>query len=230
MTKTLPPVVVAMMIFSFGSKASCQQWQHPQTARTANLPPVPNQWVTSHDGRQPILSGNYSHGPYAERFSDASGWPSQAISGPVPNQDPRRIISAPNSAQIFNSDFEMMGQPMPSDADNRSAAFSGDRPGSYGTRSWEEYGAGPYVMGDIFSVGRSDYCDEWANHCDCLELTNSRSNCGCTNPFRSKSEPCRHGYRANQASCDGCQAANGSCQDCARSAKRSSVSEYFHPR
>ncbi len=82
------------------------------------------------------------------------------------------------------------------------------------------HGHYPYVNGNIFGVGRNECCDEWAGHCQCLELTNSRSNCECTNPYRTK-RPQPQRVRA-YSDCG--------FSDCDRSAEGSTISDYFHPK
>ena len=49
----------------------------------------------------------------------------------------------------------------------------------------EQDGYYPYVTGDIFGLSREGICDEWFGLLPCLELTNSRSNCECTNSRRA---------------------------------------------
>lgn len=97
----------------------------------------------------------------------------------------------------------------------------------------------PFVNGDIFGVSKEECCDEWVGHCECLELTNSRSNCECTNPRRAHwGQGCATGNCFDTGGCS-------SCSDCGhspeyyssarrnsnlRSASRTPVSDYFHPR
>ena len=91
-------------------------------------------------------------------------------------------------------------------------------------QTWNGYDPGniPYVTGDIFGVSRHELCDEWEGHCECLELTSSRSNCRCDYP------------RCNQRG--QCYGAASGCQDCNyagdqsyfESGSRTPVSDYFH--
>ncbi len=83
----------------------------------------------------------------------------------------------------------------------------------------------PYVTGDIFGVPANQCCDEWKGHCECLQLTNSRRRCDCSNPRR------RHW---GQSDC-----ASGSCNEwvadrdyyhAGATASRTPVSDYFHTR
>lgn len=89
------------------------------------------------------------------------------------------------------------------------------------TKAWGD-GYYPTVRGDIFGISSSECCDEWAAHCDCLELTSTISNCECDNPRRA------HWARGNGlvdsrgggCGCESCSRSNGSSQG--------SVSDYFH--
>ncbi len=78
----------------------------------------------------------------------------------------------------------------------------------------------PFLLGNIFGLSSEDCCDEWAGHCRCLELTNLRSNCECTNPHRTKQRVPEHSLDTANSADDGFD----------RTADRKTVSEYFHPR
>ncbi len=56
------------------------------------------------------------------------------------------------------------------------------------TEANKDYRAGdyPFLFGDVFGIGKFDCCDEWADHCPCLETTNALSACACTNPHRTR--------------------------------------------
>jgi hypothetical protein len=113
-------------------------------------------------------------------------------------------------------------------------------------------GQHPCVTGDIFGVCREGLCDEWYGHCACLELTNSRSNCECTNARRAHwgLSDSVHGDCGSCSSCSNCTGEYDSYPESpvyqngvgriershvemtprsARSNQRRSVSEYFHP-
>lgn len=87
----------------------------------------------------------------------------------------------------------------------------------------DQEGPYPFVNGNIFGICREECCDEWAGHCPCLELTNWRSNCECTNPRRAHWGRARGGaqFRSSPIS-------DSDCPSCNRTA-RQTVSEYFHP-
>lgn len=78
----------------------------------------------------------------------------------------------------------------------------------------------PFLFGNIFGITSDECCDEWAGHCRCLELTNLRSNCQCTNPHRTKPRVPEHSLDSTSSS--------GTGED--RISGRKTVSDYFHPR
>ena len=86
----------------------------------------------------------------------------------------------------------------------------------------EDYGYHPFVVGDIFGVSRAECCDEWLGHCDCLELTNSRSNCECTNQRRA------HWGQGSGVGCSSCESSAGGGQFYSHTASRTPISDYFH--
>lgn len=91
-------------------------------------------------------------------------------------------------------------------------------PVGYAQTYQEDHGYYPFVVGDIFGVNRDEICDEWKGHCACLELTNWRSNCGCTNSRRGSC-----GQEAYE--CESCFDGGGEAYS--YSASRTPVSDYF---
>ena len=198
-------VAVSITHFAVGQQASQNHY------RSAALPPAGN--FRSREWR-PSYSRPDARAPQSvlRNYNDVDSWNDGAAPARAAgSSNPRGYYPASHqtslNAQTLSREptyFEQAG--------GISASFSS-------SDLWEVESDQNFLVGDIFGVGINECCDEWANHCPCLELTNSRSKCRCTNPYRTKQEPCRDGYRINPADCNGCN----------RSARRSTVSEYFHP-
>ena len=151
----------------------------------------------------------------------------------------RQIPTEPSSvlsASAFSEPTPVSQQPEMAGEIFRYDSHSG-RPMNYAVGHEGPY---PYVTGDIFGICREGICDEWYGHCACLELTNSRSNCECTNKRRAHwgLSDSVHGGCSSCSSCD-----DGGWygyspgydqheihETSPRTARRRTVSEYFHPK
>lgn len=237
MKKFLMAAVVAIVTVSITDYAVCQYDQYSgdryPADRVARLPASANSGHYRGRDWRPRYPQNPT-ASIAQNYSDSAPWNAQ---GPPLNYSnasvsPRNVAPslAPPQTEFFpsvNTRSVVTREPMLTSMPfQESSFFQGS--GSFGNRTggskafsnpWSPSGSTPFINGNIFGVGDDECCDEWANHCPCLELTNGRSNCDCSNPYRSNNEPCRHGYRQNQTDCQGCD----------RSASRSTVSDYFHP-
>ena len=211
-------IFAGLVILILSSEADCQQRR--STTNIKALGAASDRTAFGSNGEwRPRFSQIDSRLQSAAQPESANSWTFQE-----PTLNPS--LNYPSNGALVGDYYpELSQQSVVEPSSQQAAAFQNSGDLSHSSQAlgaagpWQRSGYTPFVSGNIFGIGQGDYCDEWANHCPCLELTNSRSNCGCTNPYRTKNEPCRDGYRVNRTDCQGCS----------RSARRSTISEYFHP-
>ena len=153
----------------------------------------------------------YSQQPYAQ-FSQNSQLPLNP-QFPEPNCQNEMFIGQPSDG--WEGQWDGPNSPW-------TPPVSGINEGNWTSPSGRSNNPGqyPFLFGNIFGITSDECCDEWAGHCRCLELTNLRSNCECTNPHRTKAAVPEHSLDST----------NTSGARLNRTSDRKTISDYFHPR